>query len=164
MGGKAFLIIGGTGRGKSTFARKRLKNVDKRALMIYDVNNEHTDLYDKPFVDFETFINISSKVRNAVLFYEEATIFFSNRGGSHKKMIDILVRKRHTNNTIFLIFHSLRTVPRDIIDLCNYIVLFKTNDSQSLVDSKFKRDDISALFSRVYNAKDHYYHEIYSLY
>jgi hypothetical protein len=103
------------------------------------------------------------RVKNAVIAIEEATIFFNNRGTSDE-LTQILVQKRHTHNYIFLCFHSLRSVPRFVFDLCNYLTLFKTNDSPVVIDQKFKDERINEMFERVKNNKDSHYYEILKIY
>lgn len=163
MSGKAFIVVGGTGRGKSTFVKKCLDKVNKDAILLYDVNNEYSVYYPHPFLPIEQFTEKSTTVRSAVIVYEEATIFFSNRS-SNDSLREILVRKRHTNNTIFLVFHSLRNVPRYVYDLCNYVVLHKTNDSKSLVESKFDDERLTKVFDRVLKNTDPHYAELFSIY
>jgi hypothetical protein len=165
MSGKCFIIAGGTGTGKTTFLMERLENINKNALHLYDVNNEYTSFYGKEFTDFETFAKTGTKLKNAVQVYEEATIFLSNRG-SNDNIRDILVRKRHTNCTIFFVFHSMRTVPKWVYDLSNYVVLFKTNDSEGTIDKKFENELFTECFLRVQQKSkvDSHYFEIFSIY
>lgn len=151
MGGKSFIIVGATGMGKTTFTKNALKKLHKDSILLYDVNNEYKDIYPKPFIKFEKFCELSERVSNAVIVFEEATIFLDSRGNNFS-LKDVLVRKRHTNNTIFLVFHSLRLVPRYIFDLSNYVVLHKTNDSESLVSSKFENELLTKAFLEVKNA------------
>ena len=165
MSGKAFLVVGGTGTGKSTFTEGCLKQVNKSAILLYDVNNEnrYKPYVTGPLPTIETFVEKTTTVQNAFIVYEEATIFFSNRS-SNDSLREILVRKRHTNNTVFLLFHSLRTIPRYVYDLCNYVILFKTNDSRGLVESKFNDERLTACFLRVQQNKDTHYVENFSIY
>jgi len=161
---KAYLIVGSTNTGKSTFLRERLKQVtNKRTLIIYDVNNEHKDLYPYAFMDFVPFMEKLTKVKHAVIAIEEATIFFNNRSTSDE-LTRLLVEKRHSNNYIFLCFHSLRSVPRFVYDLCNYITLFKTNDSLSLIEQKFRDERINEMLIRIKENTDLHYYETLKIY
>lgn len=141
---KTFLIIGHTGRGKSTKVKEILSGLycDK---LIYDVNNEHNT--GKPLPNINDFLTLAKKKVNTAIVFEEATIFFSNRGRS-EEVIDLLVRKRHTNNIIILLFHSIRSVPNYIFELIDYIILFKTNDNEKLIHDKFKDNEE---FIKLYN-------------
>lgn len=161
---RGYLIVGSTNTGKSTFLRAKLKKVGNReSIIIYDVNNEHSDLYPYKFMDFETFMRKLTKVRNAVIAIEEATIFFNNRSTSDE-LTKLLVSKRHANNYIFLCFHSLRSVPRFVYDLCNYITLFKTNDSPEVVEQKFKDARINDMLIRIKSNTNPFYNETLKIY
>jgi ABC-type multidrug transport system ATPase subunit len=151
MSGKAFLIVGGTGSGKTTFTKKALAKVHPNARFIYDVNNEYKEFFDYPLKDFDEFIYIASTLKNAFIVFEEATIFLNNKS-SNKILIDILVRKRHTNNTIFLVFHSLRSIPRYVFDLSNILVLHKTNDNENFVEKRFENEIVTDAFLKIKNA------------
>lgn len=128
-GGKAFIIVGAPGMGKTTFVKNILKRVHPGTIWLYDVNNEYTEIINQPLLDFDVFCKEAMKKRESILVFEEATIFLSNKG-SNNELKNILVRKRHTHNTILLVFHSLRYVPKYLLDLCNYMALYKTNDPE----------------------------------
>ena len=162
MGGQSVIIVGGTGVGKTTFIKERLKKVHPKALLLYDVNNEYTDIIKAPLIDFKKFTEIATRVKNGVIVFEEATIFLNNKG-SNADLYDILVRKRHTNNTIFLVFHSFRFIPSYIYNLCNRVIVFKTNDPRTLVDSKFNDENLTVVYD-VVNAGPKYAHKEYQIY
>lgn len=139
-GGKAIIVIGGTGMGKSTFVKSCLSHVHKENIWLYDVNNEYRE-YINPLPElpsFQNFCDKASKLNQSVIVFEEATIFLNNKG-SNQKLIDILVRKRHTENLIILVFHSLRSMPKYLLDLCNVLVLHKTNDPLEIAE-RFDND------------------------
>ena len=137
---KSFLIVGNTGTGKTTFVKTALKK-SKAPLFLYDVNNEYKEFQNlSEFGSFEDFLQEVKNKTGAVIVFEEATIFFSNRGAS-KEATEILVRKRHTGNLIFFVFHSLRTVPLHIFDLCDFLILHKTADNIKLMEAKFNGND-----------------------
>jgi DNA helicase HerA-like ATPase len=149
---KCIIIVGGTGTGKSEKIKSLLRSANKNALLIYDVNNEYTEFYDKPFIeDIDRFVLMAKQVNNAVIVFEEATIFFSNKGSSGQNVKSILVRKRHTNNTLIFVFHSLRSIPRDIFDLSNIIIIHKTEDIKSLIEDKFENTAFTECYEKVKN-------------
>lgn len=162
MSGKAIICVGGTGKGKTTFVKSRLRKVNKNAIHLYDVNNEYTEFYKGKFTTFETFTEKAAKITNAVIVFEESTIFFSHTGSS-QTIREILVRKRHTQNTIIFVFHSLRQIPRFIIDMCNYMVIFKTNDNAELVEKRFDNEVITSAYNRVKENKDDHFFEVVNL-
>jgi Helicase HerA, central domain len=159
---KAFILVGGTGCGKTYFTKQLIKKVNKNALHIFDVNNEYRDYYDKPFnPDIDIFLEEAYKKMNAVILIEDATAFLSNKGRSDK-LQKILVGKRHTNNTIILLFHSMRAIPKYIADVCTHIVIFKTNDPLAIVKKAFENDELTEAWQRVQNAcKNHKFFSSY---
>lgn len=151
MGGKSLIICGARGMGKSTFVKNALEKVPLNNRFIYDVNAEYLHLYNKPLLPFGEFVEQASKLKNAVICFEEATIFLNNKG-SNMQLVEILVRLRHTNNTCFLVFHSLRSIPRYVFDLCTHLVLFKTNDNISQVEKRFENELLSKAFLSIKNS------------
>jgi hypothetical protein len=151
---KAHIIVGMTDVGKSYFVKELLKKVpNKKALFVYDVENEYTDLFPYPLIDFDDFLDKCQFVSKGVFVFEEATIFFGTRG-DEKRIKSLLVRKKHDLNYIFLIFHSLRSVPRYIYELCNYITIFKTNDSPDLTSKELKDTRLEEIMTRVQSNND----------
>lgn len=133
---KAFLFIGHTGRGKSKAIKDFIKDL-KCPKYVYDINKEYENIL-MPSLDIDEFTEKVQNKKNSIIIFEEATIFFSNKG-RNKLIINLLVRKRHTKNIIILVFHSLRTVPINILELIDYIHLFATNDNPKLIEEKFSQ-------------------------
>ena len=153
MKGAAYIVCGATGMGKSSFVKKIVSSVHEGARLIHDVNAEYTDLYKGKFHDdFEDFARLTTTVKKSLIVYEEATAFISNRGGN-KHLRKVLVAKRHDCNLIFLVFHSLRSIPRDLYDLCNYVVLFKTSDDIKLVEGRFENPKLTQAFLQLQKAE-----------
>lgn len=149
---KTWIVVGATGEGKSEFVKKtllpRFKNFDK---CLFDVNNEYTAFENqiKGFPKIDEFISIAQKRTNTLFLFEEATAFFNNRIVA-QNMIEILVRKRHANNFYIIVFHSLRSIPVQLFEFCNYLVLYKTNDRADMVLSKYKDNpEIIEAFEKV---------------
>ncbi|MCK9479766.1 MAG: ATP-binding protein [Firmicutes bacterium] len=136
MAGKAIILVGATGSGKSTIVKRLLANVHEERICVYDVNAEYgLSEPGKPLPDIQDFLDGVLPLYDRVLVFEEATVFFSNRGRSDK-MVKLLVAKRHNRNTVMLCFHSIRAIPLYIYDLVNYVIVLKTNDPPELVKSK----------------------------
>lgn len=153
---KALILVGGTGCGKTYFTKRLLRTVNKNALLIFDVNNEYSEFFPYPFnPDIDIFLSKASKIKQGVILIEDATSFLSNRGRSDA-LTKILVAKRHTKNTIILLFHSMRAVPKYLVDLSTHLVIFKTNDPIHIVEKGFDNERITDAFNRVQtNCKGH---------
>lgn len=148
---KAFILVGGTGCGKTYFTKQLLKSVNKNALLVFDVNNEYKEYYPYPFnPDIDKFLEKASKISKGVILIEDATAFLSNRGRSDL-LTKILVAKRHTQNTVILLFHSMRSIPKYLVDISTHVVIFKTNDPQTIVERSFENEALTSAWSRVQN-------------
>lgn len=135
MNGKVYIIVGARGSGKSTIIKNLIKNVDKDRLFCYDVQTEYGLGDFESLPDIDDFLTLMLPAKNSVIIYEEATAFFSNRG-SNKAMRKHLIDARHRNNQIFLVFHSIRSIPLYIYDLSDYVYVLQTRDKFSFVESK----------------------------
>lgn len=129
MQGSCIIIVGGTGTGKTTLSRGYAKQTPPANRFIFDIQKQYGDLYPKPLLKFDAFIDKALTLKNYLILIEEATIFISNRG-TNRKIIELLVNKRHANNIIILVFHSFSLIPKDIKLLSNYMVFLKTNDEE----------------------------------
>lgn len=136
IGGKAIIVVGGTGMGKTTFVKKCLSMVNKELICLYDPNDEYHDFREPNYIlpEFDVFCMRVNSLRQSVIVYEEASMFLSNRG-SNTHVLRQLVQKRHKQNTFFLVFHSVRKIPKYLLDMCNMIVLHKTADPLEIVES-----------------------------
>lgn len=129
---KRICVIGGSGRGKSTWIKDFISDVPPENILINDVNGEYGFTYS-PLKDF---VQKANKVTNKIVIFEEATIFF--KGKSASDMTEILVRSRHTKNFIILVFHSLRSIPADIFELIDSFIIFPTVERPDLVEKKYQ--------------------------
>jgi hypothetical protein len=161
---KAHIIVGATETGKTTFVKSLLAKVpNKKALFVWDVNNEYKNLFPYEFLEIETFMDKAVCLEKSVIVIEEATISFNNRS-CDENLQDILVRKRHTKNHVILVFHSMRSVPRYIYELSNYITIFKTNDSPDMTARELKDDRLAAIMTKIKNSPDKHVHETLKIY
>lgn len=133
--GYAYIFVGATGAGKSTLIKRLISRVNVERLHVYDINDEYKlgDYADLP--DMKDFLNLATSLRSSVIVFEDATVFFSNRGRD-AQMVKLLVSKRHRKNVILLAFHSIRDIPFNIYNLCNGIFVCKTNDTADLVEKR----------------------------
>jgi len=147
---KAIILVGEQGRGKSTEAVNIIKKFSKKDLFVYDINNDYGKFKNnkiKGLPSMEQFLQICENVKNSVIIFEEATIFFDNKSRS-EIIVNLLVRNFHTKNVIVFLFHSVRSIPVNIMDFVQFIKIFHTNDRLTLIQNKFKDDKE---FLQVYN-------------
>jgi len=137
------IFAGATGAGKTTLSKRLLKKaVEGRKPYIYDPNGEFREYGSYVGIGIKEFMTKIDNVTNAVILFEEATIFFKNKGFADTILTNHLIRKRHLNNVVIFNFHSLRAVPVDIMDYINYLFVLYTNDRETLIRTKFKDDDL----------------------
>ena len=166
MAGIATCCIGRRGCGKTTMSKKLLDRRPKEMpVIIYDINAEYHDYYAEPFEDFNIFLlRISDeKVRSTYILIEEATIFFST-ASNYEEMRNVLVRARHTNNIVQLNFHSFRSVPKNIYELLDYVIVFKTNDNEKSVTDRFDHPGVVAAYREAIKSGDPHFNRTVKLY
>lgn len=162
--GIGHIIVGATGTGKTYLIKKMLNAVpNKHSIIVYDVNNEYSDIFPYPFMDFETFTQKAKHINKGVIVFEEATIFLNNRS-CNREINELLVRKRHSLNYVVLVFHSMRSIPRYIYELCNYITVFKTNDSPDMTARELKDERIEGIMNEVKENKNPYQNRTLKIY
>lgn len=127
------LVIGHTGQGKSTVAKKLCKSAGKNAY-IFDVNNEYEGFARHIDGDFNVFLDEVTEKTDTTVIFEEATGYLSGRIGDRIKKI--VINKRHKRNNYIFLFHSIADVPPFLYRLSNYIYLLKTADLFEVVKQK----------------------------
>ena len=78
-------------------------------------------------------------------------------------MKNILVRARHTQNIIQLNFHSWLSVPRNIFNLLDYVIIFKTNDQIQSLKGKYDNPEVMKVFEEARNSKNPFFNKTVSL-
>lgn len=139
------VFVGRPRTGKTFYINQLIEN-EKKKVLIYDLNNEQKyrhypkmDIGQLPawkagkyrlFTDdAEKLLDyIHLHVRNATIVLEDATSYINNN--TTKILRKILVSRRHWNLDIFLTFHGLNMVPPVVFELCNFVVVKKTNDNE----------------------------------
>lgn len=173
---KSIAIVGQTGTGKNfTLEQNILLPMQKVKKYIADVNNE----YGIPFHGIDNFMRqlikteikniggekIENKIvlaKNSLIVFDEATNFFD----SHRSddVVHLLVGKRHDNNFIVFLFHSLADLPPYIKRKLDFIFLKKTGDDEKTVINKFGKDTkIHKAFLEVKESENHYETKILKL-
>jgi hypothetical protein len=149
-----YIVCGAPGMGKSPFIRKLIG--DRNRCCVFDIANEYgartkyagqvavnlpintNDLRSRYIgTDLKEFIKICDKKKNTVCVFEEATGFF--QGMVSKETTRLIINRFHSGNTYAFIFHSINSIPPRIMEIANYVVLFKTNDEAEKVYTKYSR-------------------------
>lgn len=142
-----FTVVGHTGQGKSTWTKKFVSNTNH---YVFDVNNEYGYLPDDNVIRPQmrnTTLNMATFVKNAAMLkgtnivFEDATGFL--RGRQSEDFARLLIGKRHSKNNYILLFHSVNRVPPEIMEMTNFLILFKTIDNVRLVEQKFGNNIIT---------------------
>ena len=165
MAGIASVCVGKRGTGKTTISIALLNKRPKgMPVLIYDVNNEYSEIYPEPLEDFQSFLARVSdpQIENHYILIEEATIFFSTRS-RFEEMLNVLVRARHTGNIIQLNFHSFASVPKNIYHLLNYVIVFKTNDSEKDVHDRFDNPKVIQAYLEATQSEDTHFSKVVCL-
>lgn len=176
------IIAGGTGEGKSRFLNTSLLMNDvrpdfygkdkyhlslkSRNQYIFDLNNEYilpVDNILRPQMrhvacDAKTFINNCKALKNTNIVFEDASGFL--RGRQAPDIIRLIVQRRHVKNNWIILFHSINRIPPELMEYCNYLIIFKTNDNLKEIDQKFNNEKINISFQKLQSMKKHTYFQI----
>lgn len=147
------IVAGAPGMGKSPFVRSYIEG---RNCLVFDVANEYgskTKYAGQVPVnlsgnmndararytgdDMEIFVKKCKMKRKTICVFEEATGFF--RGAVESDTMRLIVGRRHLENVYVFIFHSINRIPPGIMEMADYVVLFKTNDEWATVRGKYSR-------------------------
>lgn len=153
------LIIGSTGTGKTKFVKSLINKVNPDCVFVYDVQNEYGV---GKLGDFEKFAERATRIKKGLIIFEEATIFLDSRG-SNRNLKDVLVSKRHTQNYVVLVFHSIADVPKYIFRICTHVTLFKSIDDSNSI--KFRHPSLLKAHSFLLTKKkEDFKHVTFKLY
>jgi hypothetical protein len=97
------------------------------------------------FSGFPAFMDQIAEIQNTAFVFEEITPFLRH-GKVPDKLIEMLVLRRggkgrlsgEKGNFFIFLFHSIHSVPMELISFSNYIYLFKTGDNITYIGQKFK--------------------------
>lgn len=151
MIGYVIAIIGGTGVGKSTFARKMLDKVpaDKRM----EWNPMTTTQGAAEFIQAIQ----QPEHHGKIILIEDATPFFRKQQSA--ETVQALTLKRHRRQTFIFVFHSWRQTPPDILDFCDYVTLFKTRELFKYAHDKLRHDQqLMSAYNQVMKHPDRHRH------
>lgn len=158
------LIVGHTGQGKTTWVNNFIRG---KKFYVFDVNNEYKNLpLDNTVnqqmrnvdMDVNRFLSVSNNLSSYNIVFEDATGFF--RGKQSASLIRQVVAKRHKKNNFIILFHSINRVPPELMEMANFLILFKTVDNIDVVDKKFKNEKINKAFTELQKSRQYSFHEI----
>lgn len=139
------LIVGRPRAGKTSFAMETARGIGF-PLVVNDVNIDRATgrpEWEQRPLTVKEFMDLADR-RNGMpttFVWEEATSYLGNVGVSgrdRERVIKALIRRFHTKHVNILLFHSLRGVPVWVMDFADRLILFKTNDRPSLIQTKFR--------------------------
>lgn len=158
------IVIGHTGQGKTTWVNKFIAG---KKQYVFDVNNEYKNLPDDNRIspqmrctnlNIKRFIATAKGLRNYNIILEDATGFF--RGKQSEETSQMIVAKRHTGNNYIFLFHSINRVPPELMEMSNFVILFKTNDNMEIIDKKFRNQQLTEAFLKLQKMKKYSFVEI----
>jgi hypothetical protein len=173
---KIFLVVGNRGTGKTTFLQGnsavkvpgiiptyQRRKPGQKVLILYNMDNPVWQQYPiiSPeqvsrwksgicryiFSDINEAAEQLKNLKDTVLIFEDATSYIEHKlAGPFKSL---LLDSKQNNNDIFLVFHFLMAVPRDISRIADYLVVFKTNE---VFDTKLINKFPNPLIKQKYEA------------
>jgi hypothetical protein len=165
------IIVGKPRQGKSSYM-KQLIRISKKNCLVMDMQNEYGEFYftnigDKrvkvkgvglpeytegmsgkarftgKFEDFLALIIEDGKVKitGYNIFIDEATVHL--KGQVKPEIRNAIVSRFHTDNNFIFAFHRLDTVPKDLINMADFLTLFKTLDNPLDIKRRYANDEIT---------------------
>ena len=164
---KSLIIVGKPGAGKSHFLKNEILTKSNN-FIIYDQYNYEYPQYEKiqdfnnlpeqggkfRFAgDFWEIVENYKKLKNYTIVIEDATNFM-NASTHDMKLKQLFTARRHNNNFLVFLFHSLNRIPIFVYEMSDYILLFKTKDFKKTIDKKFQDRELSKAFDEIDRSKD----------
>lgn len=166
---KVLAIAGRKKVGKSTLTAKLCRELAMPNNYLFDVNDEYSkdfgivNSYKGRMDDHENFLKSVKYVRNSFIVFEEAAVYLSTNK-TEKALRKLCQVSRHTNNFIVLIFHGVCDLPYDLYPVMDYMALFKTQDFQSTLDGKFRKNaQFIENFTAVSQSEDPHFFIMYEI-
>lgn len=131
---KAIIVVGRPRTGKTTWTKKAVAAIG-RPYLAWDIAAQ----WGQTAPDEEKFVEEVKRRRRCTIVWEEAVTFIDSPNSKvSREVAKIISRRRHSETTHFLLFTSLRSVPTRIMENCDRIIIFKTNDNPALIAQKFR--------------------------
>ena len=97
--------------------------------------------------------NIDQFVRNTSLIIEDCSRWFNSKLTKTQKRY--LLNSKQTNCDIHLFFHTLSSVPPELVKYADYITIFKTGES-AFDNKKYYLPDFAKQFNEVFKSNDRF--------
>lgn len=174
------VLVGAPGTGKTTYAKKIIENMgSSRGVLIFDNNREKAyreynsmklerfpywkkkGVYRLFTGDLDAFLTaLYDYGRNMSLVLEDSTSYLT--GNVDEKVRKLLTERRHRNLDILFTYHSLSRIPPMVYEMCNFLVIGKTNDSVAKLKELSKLPNpaqVLETWQKVKASPDKYYRE-----
>jgi hypothetical protein len=153
--GKNIAIIGATGTGKTTDAIEIGNSCDFENKLVFDINKEYTDIpgYQSIYEPRPEFIKRALGLRDSLIIFDEATIFFRH-GKNSDDILELMLRRRHLNNVCIFNFHALGQIPLFIVHYIDEMILHHTNDNKNGVNRFEGREEIEEAFEELFEMRN----------
>lgn len=175
------LIVGGRGVGKTDFTKRMMKaSLHSKQLVVDTFDNPpwrtmktHDDLHNNdhyPVIDIELLKRWSSgKYRlaesntsktmevimnysnNALIVFEDATRYIESKPSQSIK--NFVLDSKQKNLDLIFVFHSLMSVPPDLVRWADTLTLFKTNEGNPS-KSKYPWGEIPIMMDHLRKSKN----------
>ena len=104
---------------------------------------------------------IDQHIKNTFVLYEDATKYVGSR--LTDEMRTFVYDTKQKNVDLMFIFHSLASVPPELVRVADMLTLFKTGDSLRKIETKYDNPDVAKLFEHVQKQESRYYNATINL-
>lgn len=141
-------------RNLKTFLRPEMESASIPLLQIDQLQYWNNGLYRIFSSDTEElFEEIERTCFNTLLVFEDATKYIGGR--LSPSMRKFLLDSKQKNLDVVLVFHSLASIPPELVRIADFITLFKTGDGQ-LDKSKYPFPDLELIRGHLATTTNHY--------
>lgn len=143
-----FCFIGRKKTGKTTGVTQLIRKMNRRKNYLLDIYGEYpkdfgikNDYSGKANIyEFLDFIRSKKPVNSLILFEEAAAYLEKLSKKEYSEIMELCQGSRHTNNTVIFVLHSVADLKPWMYARLNFLRLFKTQDFESTLDSKFRKN------------------------
>lgn len=127
------VIIGNSGVGKTTFAKKIVDLFPVNNVHLIDFKQQFGDEYKK-YSDIIEMIEMAKKSKNSLFLFDDATgLITRNASQIHNDLLFLLNTRRHDNNYYIFIFHTIKAFPVILECAVDVWIYFQTSDTPKLI-------------------------------